>query len=513
MPLSSLVRGTGGDADPAGAVPPADRAPRRDPRATSRRWCSPCVVEQVAELLGHRRRGGRPALPPPRLRTDGQSGSPGRTAGTRALRSRSTSGTTRGAVPPGPPRAAATPVPRGVPRPARVPARQVERRRRCRRSSPTVSSGPARRRPRRTRDRGDARAARRRARTSSVVARRDAARGRRLARGDPGVRVDEVAVDDERSAAVTGSEDGPAAAGAPSATCWRRVSVSVTVSTARRRRGPRCWPSGVNAASSVTTGPRPGPRLGGVGHHQSRRCPRRRRRPSRRWSVAGSGEAGSHSASRAHDPAPELVEDRGADPAAGGGDVEGELAAARDAPRTGRAARRPPPGTVTPRSDGASTSPERVQTVTSATAGPRSGLVSSSVEAVLGPGADAGEPLVGPRRTALGRRGEPGLAHPGADQLRGEPAGAAHQHRVLRRRARPPRRGGASTGVSARRPPGREVVTCALEPRPAVASHRRSASSPDGQARSTRVGGTCSAGRAAVVSGAARLDERRAHPR
>ena len=39
VPLSSLVRGTGGRPDAARALPPPDRAPLRDPRATWRPWC------------------------------------------------------------------------------------------------------------------------------------------------------------------------------------------------------------------------------------------------------------------------------------------------------------------------------------------------------------------------------------------------------------------------------------------------------------------------------------------
>ena len=49
VPLSSLVRGTGGDADPAGAVPPPHRAPVRGPRRPR------------GDGADHRRRAGRRA--------------------------------------------------------------------------------------------------------------------------------------------------------------------------------------------------------------------------------------------------------------------------------------------------------------------------------------------------------------------------------------------------------------------------------------------------------------------
>ena len=51
VPLSSLIRGTGSQPTPAGAVPPADRAPRGS-REELEALVLTIVVEQVAELLG-----------------------------------------------------------------------------------------------------------------------------------------------------------------------------------------------------------------------------------------------------------------------------------------------------------------------------------------------------------------------------------------------------------------------------------------------------------------------------
>ena len=121
-------------------------------------------------------------------------------------------------------------------------------------------------------------------------------------------------------------------------------------------------------------------------------------------------------------PATELVgavEHRGGEPAARGHDVQRQLAAARRhlrqvEPRRccGRARRRRAAGHVH-RAGGPST-------VTSATAGPASGLTSSRTEACSGGRADAGEPLVGRGARARRRGRAAGRAGAAADQAGGE---------------------------------------------------------------------------------------------
>ena len=90
MPLSSLVRGSG--STPTRLV--LFRRPiehRCETRTDLEAMVLTIVVEQVAELLGHRRRGGRPALRPGGLSA---YDSPGRTSGTSPLLTGTASGST-----------------------------------------------------------------------------------------------------------------------------------------------------------------------------------------------------------------------------------------------------------------------------------------------------------------------------------------------------------------------------------------------------------------------------------
>ena len=253
----------------------------------------------------------------------------------------------------------------------------------------------------------------------------------------------------------SGTSDGRRARPARRGTTWRQVAVdeaarrsrspapvtSTSRPTAsrrasfgqqRRERDPASTACGGTTMSSTPSGAktdvlgddldaRRGPRR--RPGWRARRCARRCRAPGRAagCSVAGAAWAGSQS--RGRGAGAELVVACRRTVAAtrprDGRHVERR--ARRGAARCsrGRAGRRRAPGTATPRSSGASTSPSRPSGVHVDDGRPGVGVDQLEHRAVLGAGADAGEPLRRRPGSALGAAAS-GVAEDAADQAGSE---------------------------------------------------------------------------------------------
>ncbi len=372
------------------------------------------VVEQVAELLGHRRRAGRPPLPPPRRLTRLSrtcAASDVTAAGRAGRRGSGRSGPARAAGRPWCPAAAppvattraATSVRRGVTRTRSVPSgRSTIAAAAVGQLDPLLLQQLAvavrrHHRPRRPRRPGPAPAAPRPRGTSAVIGASVPVTVGACTRS---------LVDDRAERRPSPARwTSPAAPARPRGSGLRSVSVSVIVSTDSGDDPDLLLPLG-HEGGVLGHDPELDPGLVGTGVGEHQRVGALAARPARAAAArspapatGGSQPGGGGTAAQRRD----LVERAGRQPAARDDDVDRQLAAPRAAARPGRAPGTRPPGTVTPRSAGYV---ERAGAAPDGDVGDGRSLVGVAQlerRGVVGAGADAGEPVLGSRHHALGR--------------------------------------------------------------------------------------------------------------